>query len=236
MSKCKLFCVPFAGGSAFSFSNWLVELKDQIRIVPVELSAKEFKAGGEFHQTFSQVLQEALQPIKECARAGEAYALFGHSMGALLAFELYYAVDRLHLVLPEYIILSAISPPDKFSCRKIVSKSESDFETYVTQMGGLPEGILENKSMKESALKTIRKDYDMMATYKYSHYGHSITCPGYILQGSEDKIVTENDAGVWGGFFQKPVKVITINGGHFFINGSFHTVMEIIKRIDSKRI
>lgn len=236
MRKCKLFCVPFVGGSAFSFSNWLVELKDQIQIVPVELSGKGYKAGSEFHQTFSQALEEALKPIKECAMAGETYALFGHSMGALLTFELYYAVDTLNFVLPEYIILSAISPPDKFSCREIVSKSDSEFETYITQMGGLPEGVLENKSMKESALKTIRKDYHMMATYYFPHCRHAITCPGYILQGSEDKIVTEEDAVSWGRFFQKPVKVITINGGHFFINGSFHTVMDIIRRIDSKSI
>ncbi|MGG0811203.1 thioesterase domain-containing protein [Paenibacillus alvei] len=88
MSKTKLFCIPHAGGSASIYLKWRKMLPSTIQLIPLELSGR----GARWNEPLYHHLEEAVEDLytQVTRHIGSDYILFGHSMGSLLAFELYY--------------------------------------------------------------------------------------------------------------------------------------------------
>lgn len=235
----KLFCIPYAGGSSLSYVSWIPELKDDIQIIPVELSGRGYRYNEKKIESFEDAVKDILGFIEgkvDMEDCSEEYALMGHSMGGLLAYELYYKIKQAQLRLPKYIILSAINLPSHFSCKSILKMNPDEFEEYILAMGGIPKEILKNENSKRIIMNRIYSDYSILGSYEYKEHQKCIECDSYILCGSEDMIAGEKDILKWGSFFEKPIKQIKIKGGHFFIYDSFHTTMNVIKLINATKL
>ena len=235
----KLFCIPFAGGSSLSYIDWVSKLKDDVQIIPVELPGRGYRYDEKRKQSFEEVVEDIFLFINErvdLKDEQDEYALMGHSMGALLTYELYYRIEQEKLRLPQYMIMSAINLPSQFSCENVLKMNMTEFEEYILSMGGFPKGILENETNKKMIIDGIYCDYCILGSYKYRKHQKLIECDSYILCGSKDNIVEEIEVSKWGEFFINPVKQIKIKGGHFFIIDSFQNTMNVIKQINLKRL
>lgn len=224
-----LICLPYAGGSKAIYYNWKGKFNNNIKLEPVELKGRGSRYGEGHYNDLQDAVNDIYLKIKDKI-INEEYAIFGHSMGSLLAFELYYKIFENTGKIPKHIFFSGYSAPHCENKDDVIHDlPDNEFIGKVLEFGGTPTEVSENKDILELAIPILRNDFKIVELYKYKHKSKPIQCDITILNGSKDKITSEELDG-WKLHSAKTVKIITFNGDHFFINNN---VDEIIKLIEN---
>lgn len=222
-----LFCLPYAGGSEAIYYKWRNYLLKSIQLVPIELKGR----GKRFCENFYENLQEAVDDIFENIRdkiACNDYAIYGHSMGSLLAYELYYKIDQMCMKKPKHIFFSGYKAPSILIEReKIYTLPDYDFMRKVVNMGGTPEELINNQELFEIFLPIIRNDFKILENYIYNKRENKIDCDVSILNGNKDSISLEEIL-EWKNHVCKRFKIYNFEGNHFFINNNIENITKII--------
>ncbi|MBX4266071.1 thioesterase II family protein [Clostridium estertheticum] len=223
----RLFCLPYAGGSEIIYYKWKNYLHPSIQLVPIQLKGR----GKRFSESFYESLEEAVDDIFENIKdkiVDDDYAIYGHSMGSLLAYELYYKISEFNLRKPKHIFFSGYEAPS------MIKKTEStytfpdyDFMKKVMELGGIPEELINNQEVLQIFLPIIRSDFKIVETYNYKKREEKILCDVSILNGKHDSIDLEGIL-AWKNHVCRGFKVYTFNGNHFFINSNVENVTSII--------
>src|SRR5262245_44139683 len=166
--NCRLFCFPYAGAGASVFRNWQEELPSTIDVVPVQLPGREGRWSDErFHDlpSLAAALAAALQPL-----FSEPYVLFGHSMGALIAFELARVLRRRRLPLPRHLFTSGTRAPHIPDREPPVHHLPDVllWKTVTRDYGAAQDLTPLNPEMASVLLPILRADFRMCETYKPS--------------------------------------------------------------------
>lgn len=222
-----LFCLPYAGGSESIYSNWKKYLHSSIHLIPIELRGR----GKRFDENSYGSLKEAVDDIFENHRdkiESNDYAIYGHSMGSLLAYEFYYRVSNQNLRKPNHIFFSGYGAPSVNREReKIYTLPDTDFIKKVFDLGGTPEELLGNQELMQLFLPIIRSDFKIIEDYIYTHRKDKIECDVSILNGKQDSISLEGII-AWKNHICKGFKVYNFEGNHFFINNNTEKIISII--------
>ena len=233
----KLFCIPYAGGSEIIFRNWGRKIHPSIQVVPIELKGRGKRFSEFYYQSLEEAVDDILENIKDKI-VNEDFAIYGHSMGSLLAYELYYRISDLNLKKPKHIFFSGYKAPS------IIRKKENihtlpnyEFIKRVMELGGTPEELMENKELLEIFLPIIRNDFKIIETYIYEEREEKIACDVSILNGKQDNINLEEILS-WKNHVCRKFKVYNFEGNHFFINNNVESISSIINAtlVDKSRI
>lgn len=228
MDKVTLFCIPYAGGSAVIYSKWKKYIDDCIEIVPIELAGRGKRFSEDQYDNIADAVDDVYEAIKNKIKG--PYALFGHSMGSIIAYELAQKIKNSDIPNPQYIFVSGRKPPHIERDEKIVHKLPDDeFIKEILDMGGTQKEIFENNELLELFLPIIRKDFRIVENYKYVNKS-SLDIDMIVLYGDEEKI-QHNEAKQWSIHTNKSCKIFKIEGNHFFINHSSKEVVDIINNI-----
>ena len=224
-----LFCLPYAGGSESIYFNWRKQLHPSIQLIPIELRGR----GKLFDENFYGSLKEAVDDIFENNRdkiESDDYAIFGHSMGSLLAYELYYKISNQNLRKPSHIFFSGYGAPSvKKERENICNLPDVDFIKKVIDLGGTPEELIDNKELMQLFLPIIRSDFKIIEDYVYTHREHKIECDVSILNGKQDSISLEGII-AWKNHICNGFKVYNFEGNHFFIKNNKEKIISIINQ------
>ncbi|MEK4759856.1 thioesterase domain-containing protein [Viridibacillus sp. FSL E2-0187] len=222
-----LFCLPYAGGSESIYFKWRKHLHSSIQLIPIELRGR----GKRFDENFYESIKEAVNDIFENSREkieSNDYAIYGHSMGSLLAYEFYYKVSNLNLRKPSHIFFSGYRAPSVNREReKIYTLPDNDFIKKVIDLGGTPEELMDNQELMQLFLPTIRSDFKIIEDYMYINREDKIECNVSILNGKQDSINLEEML-AWKNHVCKGFKVYNFEGNHFFINNNTEKITSII--------
>ncbi|MBU3179086.1 thioesterase [Clostridium estertheticum] len=222
-----LFCLPYAGGSETIYYKWKNYLHPSIQVVPIELKGR----GKRFSEFFYESLEEAVDDIFENIKnkiVDDDFAIYGHSMGGLLAYELYYKIDELNLRKPKHIFFSGYKAPSIVREREnTYTLPNYDFMKKVMELGGTPEELMKNKELLEIFLPIIRSDFKILETYKYKERRNKIECDVSILNGKQDSINLEEIL-TWKNHVCRDFKVYNFEGNHFFINSNVENIASVI--------
>lgn len=104
MGKVKLFCIPCAGGSANAYLKWNNYLQYNIELCPIELKGRGGRSDEAYYEDIDEAVEDVFNLIKDSINNNE-YALFGHSMGGLIVYELYYKLLENGMKLPKQIFI-----------------------------------------------------------------------------------------------------------------------------------
>ncbi len=222
-----LFCLPYAGGSETIYYNWKNHIHPLIHIVPVELKGR----GKRFNEFFYESLEEAVDDIFENIKekiVDEDFAIYGHSMGSLLAYELYYKMSKMNIRKPKHIFFSGYKAPSIIGEREnTYTLPDYDFMKKVMELGGTPDELMNNQELLQIFLPIIRSDFKILETYNFEEREEKIQCDVSILNGKQDTINLKEILAwkhhVGGGF-----KVYNFEGNHFFINTNVENITKII--------
>ena len=110
MSKIKLFCLPYAGGSASIYNLWYKYLKPDIELIPVELSGRGRRINESGYETLDDAVDDAFNLIRHHI-LGTEYAMFGHSMGSLISYKLAHKIRKHRLPKANHIFFSGRGAP-----------------------------------------------------------------------------------------------------------------------------
>lgn len=233
MRKTKLFCFPYAGGSAALYSKWNDLLHSSIALQPVELAGRGKRIYEPHYQDIGEAIDDVFHIVKDQVKVFR-YALFGHSLGALIAFELAMKLRALNLPAPEHIFFSGRGAPHipRSKDRKIYHKLPDDeFKESIMELGGTPKEFFEYPELLEILLPTLKNDFRISETYTYAHYedaapfSHDIT----VFLGKDESVTPEQMAG-WRQHSQKVCSIYYYEGGHFFIHDKMAETADIINR------
>lgn len=227
MKNITLFCIPYAGGSCFIFNKWEKYMKEYIRLEPIELRGRGRRLNEEFYKNLEEAVDDIFESIKDKILHDD-YAICGHSMGGLLAYELYYKLKKENLRLPKHIFFSGYKPPSILrEERQLHLLSDEMFIKEIIKLGGTPEEFLNNKKLLDLFIPILRSDFRMIENYKYKCRKDKIQCDISVFNGNQDDISTEEIL-KWKEHGKKRVKVYEFDGNHFFINNNIRRITNII--------
>lgn len=224
----KLFCFPYAGGiSTLTYSSWKSQFNDDIEVIPIEMPGREkaIKAGS-----FDSILQavDSLVDSLDQTLSGD-YAFWGHSMGAIVAYELTRKLHEKGQVGPKHLFLSGKKPfhlPRDMA--PIHTYDDKAFIEQIYALNGTKKGRLDNTEIRDLFMPILRKDFEVVYHYKHENMDKKVKTPTTIMIGdSEDISDNENDK--WKEIVSGDYKVYTLPGDHFFIHDNVTKIAEIIK-------
>ncbi|MCP5061064.1 MAG: thioesterase [Ignavibacteriae bacterium] len=215
-AKLRLFCFPYAGSSAVvTYRHFVDNLPDFIEVCPVELPGRGARMAEDLIDDLEQVVEEISFALKDFLDI--PFAFFGHSMGALISYELSHKVFGQHKVKPSNIYVSAHKAPFTERDGLIMHKLDSnEFTSELMKMDGVSKEIMEHKELMELMLPIIKNDYAVCETYDYKQK-EVLDIPITIFGGVNDKDITEANLLQWEKLTSSNFRHFMIEGDHFFL-------------------
>jgi medium-chain acyl-[acyl-carrier-protein] hydrolase len=156
--------------------------------------------------------------------------LFGHSLGALVSFELAHSLaDEFNIEVGHLFVSAARAPQLPRNGRRIHDLPEDEFMTQLRVLNGTPPEVLENRELMSFMMKSLRADFAMAETY-FSASRPPLNCPITAFGGLEDSEVSREDLEAWRTQTSNSFDVWQLPGDHFFIQSSDSLVLEILSR------
>lgn len=224
--RLRLFCFSYAGGNAFNFLRWQEAVDPAIEICAVQLPGRSSRIAEAPIASLPALLQ-AVAPV--VARMDDLpYALFGHSVGALIAFELARYL-RLHgLPAPQHMFMSGCHAPQfRAPTRQLHTLSDEDFTEVLREYEGTPPEVLATRDLMALLLPAIRADFAIAENYRYRH-GPLLSAPISVFAGRDDLNKEPGQVDGWAKETAGDCRVDWFDGGHFFIHGQRAAVLERI--------
>lgn len=214
-AKVRLICFPYAGGSASVFHPWLKWLPEWVELHAVQLPGRAERIG----EPHINSMQEYIRGIEAelVALTDKPYLLFGHSMGALAAFEALVMLHEAKLPSPEHCLFSAAMAPDRPRRMKPISGlPQAAFIEELKKLNGTPEQVFHTPGLIDFCLPYIRADFSVVERFKTTFTGQ-LPSRSTVIYGTDDKM-TEQDVREWQPFFIDELNVTAYTGDHFFIH------------------
>lgn len=211
-----VFCLPFAGGGASFYRAWGKLVPPSIALCPVQLPGREERL---FEPTFDR-----MQPLVDAAATALLpflpirYVLFGHSMGALVAYELAQTLRDRGAPLPLHLFVSGAPAPHRAEeLEPIYGLPEEQFLAALTRYGGLPDEVLRSRELLDLLLPRLRADLAVTGTYTYTARP-PLTCPITAFGGDADPNVPRDTVDAWREHTLGAFDSELFPGGHFFVS------------------
>ncbi len=228
MSKVKLFCFPYAGGAASAYSQWRQFLNPGIELRAIELAARGRRMREPNYIKLDDAVDDVFNIIKP-ELFQSPYALFGHSMGSMIAFELVYKIRRSFLPAPVHIFFSGRCAPfvPRDKKRRLHHLSDKDFKEQLLEMGGTPKDLFDHPELLEVFLPLLKGDFTLTETYTHPQKDSPIDCNITVLSGKQDEDTTE-EVEAWRPHTSGNCDIHYFEGGHFFIHEETKRVLDIV--------
>lgn len=225
-ARWRLFCFPYAGGGAAIYRTWAAQLPDFIEVWVAQLPGREKRLREAAFTELPKLLVAlgtALPPLLD-----RPFAFFGHSMGALLSFELARFLRSAPAPQPQALFLSAHRAP--MLPRRhppIAQRPEPEFLAALRALNGTPTELLEHAEFMQLMLPMLRADFALCETYTYLP-APPLTCPFTVFGGLQDFGVPHEDLTPWRALTTGPTTVHMVPGDHFFINTAQATLTQAV--------
>jgi surfactin synthase thioesterase subunit len=215
-ARLRVFCLPYAGGGASIYRPWVRHLPAEVQVCPIQLPGREERL-SETPVTRVPLLvasvAEALTPHLDLP-----YVLFGHSLGALLAFELARELRRRELPGPKHLFVSAARAPH-LSPREhaIHDLPETEFIAELCRRyGSMPTAVLQSAELMALLLPILRADLALLETYQHG-VEPPLACPIGALTGTEDPHVRREEVAAWREHTAGGFTLQLLPGGHLYL-------------------
>lgn len=227
-ARIRLYCFPFAGGNSASYRTWPDGLWPDVEVRCVELPGR----GGRLREPLFRAAAPLVEAMGDAFRADVSgrYAFFGHSMGAILAFELARTMRRNRLPMPEMIFVSGHAAPHLPDRRKEWHKLPDDqLVRELRTLGGTPAEVFEHPELLELLLPIIRADLEVNELYAYVDE-EPLDVPFVLFGGADDTDVPIEDLDAWGSQTTAGCEREVVPGDHFFLHSAERLVLDSVRR------
>ena len=211
-----LFCLPHAGGGASAFRSWQ-DAVPGMAVLPLQPPGREGRLREAPYEDMDS-LAEVLATVVSTEAAGRPYAIYGHSLGALVAFETVRTLRRRGRPQPVHLFVSGCSAPPSApdGGPPVAGMAAPEVVGMLRRLGGTPEWLLADPGALEMILPPFRADFRVKEGYEYRPEP-PLTLPITVLASTDDPRAPVELQELWGGETVGPVRHHTLTGGHFAV-------------------
>ena len=227
-SRTKIFFIPYAGGSRYSYFPFSNRKTDSVDVITVELPGRGTRYKDALQTDIHLIVDDLIDQIKN--DLDSHYAIFGHSMGALVAFLLSRKLLSLNLSIPSHLFLSGCKSPNAMGVgdkRYLLPREE--FINEVVRIDGDKGNIFRDERILEVFEPILRADIEAIDTYNH-HHTVPLPIQFNVFAGTED-LIEDHELTSWRDNTIFPIDLVKLSGGHFFI---FDHVEKIMSTIEAK--
>ncbi|MFF8549547.1 thioesterase II family protein [Streptomyces albidoflavus] len=226
MSEIVLACLPFAGAGASFFRDWHALAPEGTRVLPIQLPGREERFAEPLLTDVPQAVDEAHAQVTAALDANSRVALFGHSLGAVLAYEL---AHRLRASGHDVVGLFVSGAPNPWNGRRdrATGLPDDEFAAQVQRFAGYAHPALEDPEMRELMLPLLRADVEMHEHYEPASRA-PLDVPVTSVRGRDDELVSEVEASQWSRATTERFRFVHIDGEHMYLTDEAATLLELI--------
>lgn len=212
-----LICLPYAGAGPSIFNTWRPLLQGSVQMLQPSMAGKEKRfAQAPLRDIGAQVTDIAAQIQEQLSHQSTTpIIVFGHSLGAILAYELSRLLESELATRIVHLVVSGSASPLLKRRGKATGLSDDEFVREVESLAGYSHPALADKDMRGLLLPALRADVEMHESYLHGWATPSdinITC----LHGKQDQVVHADEAKQWREITQGSVDLLDVDGGHMF--------------------
>jgi surfactin synthase thioesterase subunit len=221
----QLICFPHAGGSASFFFPVATALSPAVDVVAIQYPGRQDRRREQPIDDIAVLadrLYELLPPL-----LGKRAAFFGHSMGAIVAFEVARRLEADGRG-PAHIFASGRRAPSTWRDERIHQRDDDGILAEIRRLSGTNSAVLQEDELMRAALPALRADYRAIETY-LTGPEVTVTSPVSVLVGKDDTQVSSDEASAWEGHTTGGFEVHTFPGGHFYLVDRSSDVMKVLR-------
>ena len=225
-----LFCIPHAGGNAAYYTMFGEYFPEHVKLAPLDLPGKGRRCREPLPTSMEAMGRDLLGQMRSTAQTAP-YAIFGHSMGGLLAYACAQLARKEALPLPRALFISSSATPDKVRtgvARPVSQLQPGELWEHVMRMGGTPPGVAISADFKKYMEPLLAADFSAVENWRPAHCP-PLPVPIHVCIGRED-LVTEEDAKLWQHLSGVGGTVRCFSGGHFYIQHHWRELAEHLTR------
>lgn len=229
-AKVDLICFPFAGSGASIFYPWEKILDSRINVYAFQAPGREDRIGEDLIQDLNNLTKQASAEIFKTI-GSRPFALFGHSLGAVIAFEVTKILEKLSKN-PQLLFVSGRQPPHlSLKMPPISGLSDSELLKGLLNLNGTDPEILAHPDLLEIILPIIRSDFKMGENYLLPINDEKVQCPIVTIGTIDDPWLDLNEIAEWKYFTLKQCHVEILSGDHFYVKNNFIEVIQLLNKM-----
>jgi surfactin synthase thioesterase subunit len=211
----RLFCLPHAGAGATLYRQWVDEVPPTVHFCRIQLPGREERLHEQPLASAAEITRTLVQELRPWLDL--PFALFGNSMGALLAFELAREFRRAGQSLPAHLFLSGRPAPHvKSRIPAIHHLADGDFKRELGRLNGTPLMVLNDAELMGLLMPTLRADFSVCETYNCAPE-EPLTIPITVFGAIGDVHVHRENLVAWQGYTTASFRVRMFPGDHFYL-------------------
>ena len=232
----KLICIPYSGGSSEVFARWDDVLGGSFKVLKFDYPKLEFGCFDGSNQKLDDLVYDVLNIIKG---VNGPYAIFGHSMGAVITYLAASKTKAMGFPDPTHVILSGFEPPHIYFARHNEAHKLSDdsFIEVLKKMESIPKALLENPRALKLYLPAIRHDFYLLESYNFRPDRLSLGSKVAVFIGKDDPITQNVQRSEWLKYSTDACEIYDFEGNHFFIESYATQVASTVREIlDTRKV
>lgn len=223
----QLVMFPYAGSIVNPYKEWVL-LEDQpFKIIQIEYDGRGRRSMFTKPVTWEKLIENTLEQMLKCVDFSKKYILFGHSMGARVAADIYNKLTEMAIQRPQCLIFSGTEAFRSKSYDSILSAPVKKFNQFFFKMGGIPKEVIQEVELLELVTGYLREDLMLLNQFSFHWEKSTVACPVLIFNGeSEEKSELE----VWKDLLGPNCEQTVFKGDHFFIRHNVREILAVIKK------
>jgi surfactin synthase thioesterase subunit/glycosyltransferase involved in cell wall biosynthesis len=211
----RLFTLPHAGGGTLQYLKWRAGLPEGIALCPVCLPGRENRLSEPPFDDMAALVDALATEIAPHVK--QSYALFGHSMGAGIAFELARELQRRNLPPPAALFVSgARAPRYRLKLEPQPDPSDEELLEELRKLGGIPAQAFQTPALLEALLPCLRADTRLYRNYRYEP-GEPLPVALFVYGAEDDSSLPAERLEAWQEVVDGPCQRRLFRGGHFYL-------------------
>ncbi|MDI9951308.1 alpha/beta fold hydrolase [Rhodococcus sp. IEGM 1305] len=227
MSPATLVCLPYAGVGASFFRDWQSCAPRGLDILPVQLPGREERFGEDLLTSVDAAVHDIAPRVLPVLRESSEVAVFGHSLGAVLAYELAHRLTADGGVALTRLFVSGSPGPATVREIRASSLADEEFLDQVGELAGYSHPALANPELRELLLPVVRADVEMHENYRPPPHP-PLDVPITALRGRGDHLVGAAQLAEWAATTTAGTSVIEVDGGHMYLTEHPHALVRLL--------
>jgi surfactin synthase thioesterase subunit len=227
----RLVCLPHAGGSASFFFPVSRALAPAVDVLAVQYPGRQDRRHEPAVDTIADLADRIVDVLRQLD--DRPLALFGHSMGATLGYEVALRMRDVGLPAPVHLFVSGRRAPSRYRDEQTHQLSDARIVAELRDLSGTDTAMLTDPELLGMILPAIRGDYRAIETYRHDP-DRMLDCPVTVLTGADDPTVSLAEARAWDEHTTGPTDLHVLPGGHFFLIDQSDRVIAMLTRTLSR--